>query len=271
MVATDMDGTVIFSERAMGDDRPDLATLHPVDIDGDRIYAYMTGSAVAGWTALAEDAAVVPVTTRSVPQYTRLRLPGPRPPLAVVCNGGRILVDGESDPDWDRTVRAALTAGGAPFAQVWAQAAAWRDGRGFAALRAVEEFFLYLSVEVREDWLTEFAGFVADWCRERGWRASLQGRKLYLLPDALDKAPAVAEVARRLGADRIVAGGDSLLDARMLEAADAAIRPAHGELHATGFRVPHCHTTAGRGAAAGDEILAWYNGQVNGSRLADHK
>ncbi len=109
---------------------------------------------------------------------------------------------------------------------------------------------------------------MAAWCRERGWRASLQGRKLYLLPDVLDKAAAVAEVARRVGAQRVVAGGDSLLDQRMLAAADAAIRPAHGELHVTGYSAPNCRTTAGHGAAAGDEIMDWYSGEVGTHRVA---
>jgi hypothetical protein len=212
--------------------------------------------------------ALLPVTTRSVPQYTRLRLPGPAARFAVVCNGARILAGGESDPEWERTVRAAMAAQGAPFEEVRRRASIWRDERGFSSVRAVEDFFVYLSVTVREGWLTGFAGEVAEWCRARGWRASLQGRKLYLLPAALDKAPAVAEVAARLDAARVVAGGDSLLDARMLRSADAAIRPAHGELHVTGFSAPNCRTTAGRGAAAGDEIMQWYAEQIGTHEVA---
>lgn len=262
MVATDLDGTVLFSERAMGDNRPDAGRLRPIDVDGDRTYAYMTDSAVDRWVDLATAGAVVPVTTRSVPQYLRLRLPGPPPRHAVVCNGARLLVDGVSDPTWERTVRRAVAGSAAPFDEVWRQAVGWGAERGFAAVRAVEDFFVYLTVSVREDWLTGFARDADTWLRGRGWRASLQGRKLYLLPAALDKAPAVAEVATRLGAARVVAGGDSLLDERMLRDADAAIRPAHGELHVTGFSVAHCRTTTGRGAAAGDEILDWYTGQV---------
>jgi hydroxymethylpyrimidine pyrophosphatase-like HAD family hydrolase len=266
-VATDLDGTVLFSERAMGATRPDPARLTPVDIAGDHIYAHMTDTVIAGWTRLAQARAVLPATTRSVPQYTRLRLPGPPPRHAVVCNGARILVDGSSDPDWEREIRTALREA-ASFAEVERQCAAWRDERDFASLRAVEDFFVYFTVTVREDWLEPFAGEVADWCRERGWRASLQGRKLYLLPDALDKAAAVAEVARRVDARRVVAGGDSLLDQRMLAAADAAIRPAHGELHVTGYSAPNCRTTAGHGAAAGDEIMDWYAEEVGTHRVA---
>jgi hydroxymethylpyrimidine pyrophosphatase-like HAD family hydrolase len=98
---------------------------------------------------------------------------------------------------------------------------------------------------------------------------SLQGRKLYLLPAVLDKAPAVAEVAARIGAARVVAGGDSLLDEGMLRRADAGIHPAHGELHVTGFSAANCRTTAGHGAAAGDEIMEWYGDEAGTHEVAD--
>ena len=267
LAATDLDGTVLFSERAMGPNRPDPARLHPVDVVDDHVYAYMTSAVIDGWTRLARDGAVLPATTRSVPQYLRLRLPGPPPRHAVVCNGARILVDGESDPGWERRVRAALGEA-TPFAEVERQAAEWRSQHGFASLRSVEDFFLYFTVTVREDWLAPFAGEVAEWCRPRGWRASLQGRKLYLLPEVIDKATAVAEVAERVGARRVVAGGDSLLDERMLTTADAAIRPAHGELHLTGYSAPNCRTTTGHGAAAGDEIMDWYADELGTHRVA---
>jgi hypothetical protein len=267
LAATDLDGTVLFSERAMGSSRPPQDRLHPVDVVDDHVYAYMTDTVIDGWTHLARDGAVLPATTRSVPQYLRLRLPGPPPRHAVVCNGARILVDGSPDRDWDRRVRDVL-ADATPFAEVERQAAVWRGQHDFASLRSVENFFIYFTVTVREDWLAPFAGEVADWCRPRGWRASLQGRKLYLLPEVLDKAAAVAEVAERVGARRIVAGGDSLLDQRMLSTADASIRPAHGELHLTGYSAPNCRTTTGHGAAAGDEIMDWYADELGTHRVA---
>lgn len=268
LVATDLDGTVLFSDRAMGDTRPPDARLTPVDVVGERTYAYMTDTVVAAWTWLAGRGVLVPATTRSVRQYARLRLPGPPPRYAVVCNGGRLLVDGESDPAWERTARAAIAAEAAAYEQVMRRCEAWRDQYGIASLRTAEDFFLYFTAAARDAWLAEFAAEVADWCRPLGWRASLQAYKLYLLPAVLDKAPAVAEVAGRLGAGRVVAGGDSLLDERMLRDAHAAIRPAHGELHAAGFSAPNCHTTTGRGADAGDEIMEWYGGQLGTHEVA---
>jgi hypothetical protein len=269
VVATDLDGTVLFSERAMAPTRPDPGRLTPVDVVGEHVYAYMTDPVIKHWTRLAGVGALVPATTRSVAQYTRLRLPGPPPRYAVVCNGGRLLVDGEPDLTWERTARAAIAAGGARYEEVRRRCDAWLAEQRPATLRTVDDFFVYFTVTVRERWFTEFADDVAEWCRPRGWRMSLQGRKLYLLPAALDKAPAVAAVAARIGAARVVAGGDSLLDERMLRDASAGIHPAHGELHATGFSAANCRTTTGRGAVAGDEIMEWYAEQVGTHEVAD--
>jgi hypothetical protein len=263
VIASDLDGTVVFSTRALGPVPPDPATLHVVDSEHDRAYAYMTTTGLARWAALARSGAVVPATTRSARQYQRLNLPGPPPWLAVVCNGGRLLVDGEPDAAWDRAVRGRMAREAAALDEVWKQVTAWHGTRrGTAAIYAVEDLFVYLTVRRPADWRTDLVGEIRSWVAGRGWWVSLQGRKLYLLPAGLDKAAAVVEAAARLGGTRVVAGGDSLLDEQMLRAADAAIRPAHGELHEMGFAVAHCRTTAGSGAAAGDEILDWYTGQV---------
>ncbi|MEO9221023.1 MAG: HAD family hydrolase, partial [Mycobacteriaceae bacterium] len=56
---------------------------------------------------------------------------------------------------------------------------------------------------------------------------------------------------------RMFAAGDSLLDTDLLRAADAAIRPRHGELHDTGWTVPHLRVTRASGVRAGAEIVRW--------------
>ena len=99
------------------------------------------------------------------------------------------------------------------------------------------------------------------WCEDGGWRVSVQGRRLYCVPGPLTKAAAVAEVARQTGSTRLLAAGDSLLDADLLESADVAVRPAHGELHDLGWRRPHVQVTDAAGVLAGEEMVR---------RLLDH-
>lgn len=253
MVATDLDGTVIFT---MDQPPPGVVVVDEVGS------GYMTAATADRWERLVGVGMVVPVTTRSIPQYRRLALPGPPARYAAVCNGARLLVDGEVDVAWHRRVRRDIAATAAGFHLVWQQATIWQAKRGFRMLHAVEEFFVYLTVARNAGWLLEFAAEAQSWAAPLGWQASLQGRKLYLVPTVLDKSVAVSHLAARIPADEIIAGGDSLLDAGMLRAARTAIRPCHGELDRIGFTAPNCQVTAEQGLAAGDEIVGWYARQI---------
>jgi hypothetical protein len=64
-------------------------------------------------------------------------------------------------------------------------------------------------------------------------------------------------VLARVGEGPLLAAGDSLLDADLLAAADAAIRPAHGELADVGFTRNHLAVTRSTGVIAGAELLEW--------------
>lgn len=264
MIASDLDGTVIFSPRGAAATGSSLAGLLEVDVYKGQPCGYMTTVGAARWAELAATGSLVPVTTRSVEQYLRLRLPGPAPRLAVVANGAQLLVDGVPDPGWERDMRARVAAAECtPFAEVWPVVEAWGDHDAVQDARAVADHFTYLRVyRDRPEFpalLAEIRQTATGW----GWSVTLQGRKLYIVPRSLDKAVAATAVAERAGAARFVAGGDSLLDADMLRAAHAAIRPAHGELHAVGWSSVNCVTTAAAGPLAGDEILDWYAAQLS--------
>jgi hypothetical protein len=126
-----------------------------------------------------------------------------------------------------------------------------------AKLRKVGNLFCYAVLHPRR----LPAGFLAEaggWAGRRGWRLSLQGRKLYWVPRPLTKSAAVAEVARRTGASTVLAAGDSLLDADLLATADRAILARHGELAASGWSAPSVTVTEQCGALAGAEIVDWF-------------
>jgi hypothetical protein len=148
-------------------------------------------------------------------------------------------------------------AGSAPLAAVYERLAGVCHPAFTKSLRTVDDLFAYAVVR-REALPPDLAPALQDWATDRGWRVSLQGRKLYLVPAALRKSDAVAEVARRLDAGTLLAAGDALLDADLLLAADRGIRPAHGELHERGWTAPHVATTVSTGARAGAEIVAWF-------------
>lgn len=252
LVAADLDRTLIYSRAAMRLGEPVVDPVC-VEVHDGRPTSFMAPRALAGLVALSEHAVVVPVTTRSRRQYERVALPGVRIPYAVTTNGARLLVDGEPDPSWASEVRRALTTV-ASYDVAVATLGPLLDRPWVRKRRSAEDAFAYLVLEpelVEPSWYGEVTAAATG----LGWVTSRQGRKLYLLPAPLTKEAAVAEVARRVGAQRVAAAGDSLLDRGLLEAADVAVRPAHGELHDTGWTRPGLHVTVRSGGGAAEEIV----------------
>ncbi|MET8541256.1 HAD family hydrolase [Kitasatospora sp. NPDC004799] len=260
LVASDLDRTLIYSEQAMALAAPDghAPRLLCVEVYQGRPLSFMTEQAAGLLAELARQACFVPATTRTPEQYGRVHLPGPAPdrvPAYAICaNGGQLLVDGVPDGDWRAEITARIAAGSAPLEEVTRRLALCADPEWTHKRKVADELFAYLVVEraaLPEGWLAELTG----WCAERGWTVSLQGRKVYAVPAPLTKSAALAEVVRRSGADTVLAAGDSLLDADLLLAADAAWRPGHGELADSGWTAPGVTALTEVGVTAGEEIV----------------
>ncbi len=255
LAAVDLDRTLIYSAAAAG------------DVEGLRVVEHLDGAPLshatpASWELLAElfrRAVVVPVTTRTAAQYGRVRLPVV-PRYALCGNGGVLLADGVRDPDWDDWARE-TAAQAAPLPELLAPLEAVAGEPWVRTVRSAEGLFGYLVAHTRAgipaDWLASTAGAATA----AGATLSVQGRKVYVVPAGLSKAAGLLQLRRLLAgegpAPRLLCAGDSLLDAPMLLAADAAVRPAHGELHDQGWTGPRVAVTAASGAAAGEEIVRW--------------
>jgi len=260
LVASDLDRTLIYSNRALALDVPDRLAprLLSVEVHDGKALSFMTEQAAELLVELVESAIFVPATTRTRSQYERVNLPGPTagwiPRYAICANGGQLLVDGVPDRDWQAEVRSRLTAGSAPLDEVVEHLALAADPEWTHKRRVADSLFAYLVVEraeLPEGWIEELTG----WCAERGWTVSLQGRKVYAVPAPLSKSAALAEVERRTGAATVFSAGDSLLDAELLLAADHGWRPGHGELADTGWNGPGVTALTQVGVAAGEEIV----------------
>ena len=257
LVCSDLDRTLIYSAAAFALDGPDetMPRLLCVEFYQGKPLSYVTETAARTLEAVAKTATFVPTTTRTPEQYRRVHLLEKPPAYAICANGGRILVDGEDDPDWAESVRKLVADGCAPLAEVERHLAEV-SGDFVLKRRTASGLFAYAVVD-RAALPPGWTDALTAWCADRGWRTSLQGRKIYCLPAGLSKAAAATEIARRTGATVTLAAGDSLLDIELLEAADLSVRPAHGELHDTGWTSPATAVTAARGIAAGQEIAGW--------------
>lgn len=254
--ASDLDRTLIYSKGAWALGPHDGADQVCVEVHDGKQASWMTAVCAATLERLATLGDLVPVTTRINEQYRRVSLPGPPARFAVTTNGGEILVDGDPDRAWAEEVAARL-ADGFPLEDVWSQALHVCHPEFTVKLRNADDMFCYAVIRPKH-LPPGFVEDIAGWAAERGWRTSLQGHKLYWVPESLTKSAAVREVARRLDAELVLAAGDSLLDVDLLLAADRGIHPRHGELFEQGWSARHVVGTTASGQLAGEEIAAWF-------------
>lgn len=260
--ASDLDRTLIYSLGAIGvpENTPGLI---PAEIIEGKTRSYISQQALNRLIDLNTRIIFIPVTTRTIQQYKRINLFQETviPDYAVTSNGGNILIGGVVDKEWRESI-----------------------GRLVARHSAgAEEVRSYIKAVVREDWIISenycddlFYSFMvyrdqlpldeitnlSDRLYNLGWRVSLQGRKLYAVPAAVNKSDAILHLRRTVRSEPMVASGDSLLDKSLLESADYAIAPCHGEIFAeqqSGLVKSRYPFTKESGVFAGDEILQYVN------------
>ncbi|MBF4162665.1 HAD family hydrolase [Nocardioides acrostichi] len=229
LVAVDLDQTLIYSRRSARFD-PDSADapehVWVEDYDGSP-QSLMTRAAHERLEALMRTSMVVPCTTRTVAQYSRVRLPQ-TPQHAICTNGAVVLTDGRPDEEWTTLVADALA--GAGSAQESATYLRRHLDEGWVKTVSVaEDVFAYLVAHDRDGISEAWVAQTSAWAAPRRLTVSVQGRKVYLVPSQVTKAAAARHLADRHGLP-LLAAGDSLLDLPLLLEAEVAVRPPHGEL-----------------------------------------
>ncbi|MCG7409685.1 hydrolase [Paenibacillus sp. ACRRX] len=267
LFASDLDQTLIYSQRSMG--QVSLDQLVPVERYEGRIISYMSHTSIKRLRTLMNQVEFVPVTTRTVEQYRRIFYLADlcRPKYAITSNGGHLLVDGKPDEDWAQQIRLTMRECSEAL-EVKARFDELAHPEWVVDVSFADEMFFAIRIHRDKLPLSEMESFrllLAD----QGWKMSIQGRKLYLVPAGLCKGRALSYVAQLLGCSRLAAAGDSLLDESLLRAADFAIAPKHGELfrHYGGAAPTHFTFTEQSGLAASEELLvriqAWFASSTN--------
>ncbi|KGK82425.1 haloacid dehalogenase [Desulfosporosinus sp. HMP52] len=260
MFASDLDQTLIYSQRSFMNENLQEAIL-PVEWFENRYISYMTTYSISKLKQLSRELLFVPVTTRTKIQYQRINFAEYDIffDYAVTSNGGTIFHKGIEDQEWSREVSAGckncLEAEDLiqRFNEIRHPSWVHPDSGKMA-----DDLFYYCVVERDKIPVVELAAFKL-WAKENNWELSIQGRKLYLVPKSVNKKTAVQYIKGKKGIDFSIAAGDSLLDLDMLNTADFAVAPAHGELHSLRLQnlldLERIHFTRQHGIKAGEEIL----------------
>ena len=211
LIFTDLDGTLIFS----------AAKKQP----GDIVCEYKDGAEISCITArqaelLPRLSGVIPVTTRSVEQYRRIRFPeGFSPEYVLADNGGTLLINGEPDREW--TENSLSIVGKCRQELERCRGVMENDRRRSFEVRLVDGMFLF----TKSDSPAESLGLLKAAAGEQVSCFAV-GAKLYAIPAEINKGGAAMRLAECIAPGcRMVCAGDSLMDVPLLKAADTAVFP----------------------------------------------
>lgn len=231
-----------------GADREDYELTET--LDGKEI-SYISRKTARHLRKIHQDMYFIPVTTRTTEQYQRIAFFQKEviPEYAVTTNGGCILQNGSPIREWSSFIESRLQSC-MPMKDMLGELAKLPLSEAAERIRTAHHYFVYLILG--EEGLRGInAACVKAWAADKGWQASLQGRKLYFIPEPLNKWRAVDYLKRELNIDEVYTAGDSLLDFELIAQADYGVSPAHGEvLH----HYPDLNATMHPGMKAADEI-----------------
>ncbi|MCM1577214.1 MAG: hypothetical protein NC078_00245 [Ruminococcus sp.] len=226
---SDLDNTLIFSYKKMSPDNLCVETKE------GKALSYMTRSAAVLFREMTEKMTFIPITTRSVEQYSRITFPGGFvPELAVVSNGANLLVNGVPDDRWREETEDDISACASEFSAF--ERLLKSRPEVYFDIRIVDGAFLFTKCK-------NAAHIIALMNREISPLSTelfTNGDKLYALPLTLGKETALARLRKRFLGEKFIAAGDSLFDEKMLRSADIAI-VKFGEL--SGKQLNACQLT----------------------------
>lgn len=213
---TDLDNTIIYSyKHNIGSNKK------CVEVYQGREISFVTEKTAELVKRLSKDERIlfVPTTTRTLEQYSRIDLGIGTPRYALVCNGGVLLVNGVEDEDWYN--RSLQLVQDCQSELALAESILENDENRSFELRNIRNLFVFtksseplISVERLRSRLDPEKMSVFN-----------NGVKVYALPKVLSKGKAILRLKDKLGADKVIAAGDSEFDITMLNGADVAIAP----------------------------------------------
>ncbi|MGG0716833.1 HAD family hydrolase [Robertmurraya massiliosenegalensis] len=251
MFASDLDRTLIYSKRAMEEySLVDELELIAVERKEEKEVSFMSKKALDYLGKLSSKLMFVPVTTRSLSQYKRVSFQGIVHKYAVTTNGAIILYNGNQLSEWNEKISKEIRSTSVSMGELVDLLLGHFTIDG--DLRFVEERFVYYYLE--KDITPELLSEVTKFSEEKGWRVSLQGKKLYFVPRPLSKGSAIKYIQEREGISTLIGAGDSLLDDDFLQFCQHPFVLGHGELNRYPLK-EHYNVIEQLGVKGGEELL----------------
>ncbi|SHK28970.1 HAD family hydrolase [Tepidibacter formicigenes] len=261
LFASDLDRTLIYSNKFLDNFTiKEHKNVCLIEKKGDKEISFMTNRAIDKLKELSQKLCFVPTTTRTIEQYRRISIFQNEiiSKYAVVSNGGNILIDGKVDKIWNRCIKNKIKNEAVSIADVLKKFNEIKNKEWLISCNTADKLFCYCIVDLSKLKKDELKSFF-KWLDGNNWNVSLQGRKLYFIPNCVNKRDAIVYIANNAGIKTIAAAGDSYLDLCMLDIADYGVSPFHGEIYDL-YKDKKCEDmklefTLSSGILAAEEIL----------------
>lgn len=259
MFASDLDRTIIYSNKFIDDNIRKPENIRLVELYDGKEITYMLEKSIEILKKISEKALFVPVTTRTIEQYRRIMIFHEEitTKYAVVTNGGNILVNGILDKEWNKTVKSKIGQNCLPLEDAVKEFEMIKSEKWIYKLRKADEMFFYSVINTETIPFDELND-LSKTLEKNNWRTILHGRKLYFLPNCVNKGDAVKYLAEKEEKEHIIAAGDSVLDLDMLHNTKHFISPQHGDIYnleVDKYDKESIRFTENHGILAGNEIL----------------
>lgn len=214
LFASDLDNTLIYSYRKIEGE-----SICVEEKNGKKL-SYMTKECYDLLQKLERDINFVPITTRSLEQYRRIKLLESRNPhYALTSNGGILLVNNVIDKKWYLDSKKLIQ--NAVCEMEIGIELLKTDKNVYFEVKLVDELFVFTKThDIRASFENLQINLNLDLVT-----VDMNGEKIYIVPKCLNKGNGLRRLKQRLNADKVVAAGDSSFDISMLLEADVALIP----------------------------------------------
>lgn len=229
--ASDLDRTLIYSDKFLTESMVLDKDYFVVEQKEERNISHMTKKAYALLEEIHKKCLFIPVTARTIKEYSRINIFRDKivPKYAIVSNGGNILINGVPDEIWNKNIKEQLKNEHISHKYVREKMELILSDDWIFREYMAEDLFFYYIIDANKIPYNKIYDFEI-WLKENKWNLSIQGRKMYIMPNCLDKWKAISYIMENEDLDKVVAAGDSLLDLKMLNKANYSISPSHGEI-----------------------------------------
>lgn len=201
---SDLDNTLIYSHRhRLHEDKIPIEYLNGRE---QSFMARITWDTLVNLTRFT----LVPVSSRTEPQYFRLIcMEELHPRYAIICNGGKLLIDGREDKLWTDETNQITASSEKSIKQAVGEIIKISPG---SEVHSPERYMHYVSVELPERVRRDLSGKInTDEVDVRCDR-----RKVYLFSKGVNKGQAVRRFVARFDVENTIAAGDNEMDIAML-------------------------------------------------------